>query len=185
MVKKIFLLLALMISLTANVEAADEDLPFDVVAAVYPEDKTSFLALIKMKPNDGLGFMVAQKGLDPIGLVPYSRKTYDFYLATDEYVSHPPLIFTMIIANAKRGQADDELGAWKDDRTHVLPVYAMFDFKDGQVICEKPFYSASELNASHYQAKIQNAEHERLIEIFMTYMPHLQKFVAGKNISLP
>ena len=186
MAKKIFLLLALILLSATNVEAADDDLPFDTLAVAYPADENSILALIKMKPNDSLGFMVAEKSLEPIGLVPYSRAVYDFYLTKDTTGNdYSPLIFTLVVANAKRGQADDELGAWEDERTHIVPVYALFDVRDGQIICQKPFYSASGLNPSHYHATIQNPNHTRLIELFMTQMPRLHELVAAQNISLP
>ena len=183
MAKKIFLLLVL-IFFAAPVEAADENnLPFDTLAVAYPADESSILALIKMKSDGSLGFMVAEKNVEPIGLVFYSRKVYDFYLNKDTY-GYPPLIFNMIIPQQQRGQLDDNLGEWNDN-VHILPVYALFDVKDGQVICEKSFTSGKGLNPSHYQARIQNPNHVRLIEIFMTHMPRLHEIIKSKNISLP
>lgn len=182
--KKIFLLLALIILSATNVEAADDDLPFDTLAIAYPVDESSILALIRMKSDGSLGLMVAEKSLEPIGLVGYSRAVYDFYLTEKTSAGYPPLIFNLVIPQQQRGQVDDDLGDWSDN-VHIVPVYALFDVKDGQVICQKPFYSASGLNPSHYQGRIQNPNHERLVELFMTYMPHLHESVAAQNISLP
>ena len=185
--KKIILLLALiLLTATTNVEAAEEEnnLPFDILAEAYSADENEAIAFIKTKPSGEYAFLAAAKDLGPVGIVPYSREMYNFYLDKNEQGNYSPVIFAMLIPQAERGQLDDELGEW-DDNLHVIPVYAIFDVKDGQVICEKPFYSASELKASHYQAKIQNPAHERLIEIFLTNLPRLHEVIDSNNISLP
>ena len=184
MAKKIILLLALIFLTATNVEAAEDDLPFDTLAIAYPSTENEMLALIKMKSDGKVGFMVAAKDLEPIGLIPYTRENYDFYLKKDVTGGYPPLISVIVIPRVERGQVDDDLGAWDED-VHIIPIYALFDVKDGEIICEKPFYSASGLNPSHYQGKIQNPNHERLIEIFMTNMPRLHKFIEDKGIALP
>lgn len=185
--KKIFLLLALiLLTATTNVEAAEEEnnLPFDILARAYSADENEAIGLIKTKPSGEYAFLAAAKGLEPAGIIPYSRDVYNFYLNKDQSGGYSPIIFAMLIPQAERGQLDEELGDW-DENLHIIPVYAIFDVKDGQVICEKPFYSASELKASHYQAKIQNPTHERLIEIFLTNLPRLHEVIESKNISLP
>lgn len=184
--KKIILLLALILMTMTNVEAAEEEnnSPFDILAEAYSADENEAIAFIKTKPSGEYAFLAAAKGLDPAGVVPYSREIYNFYLNKDQSGGYPPVIFAMLIPQAERGQLDDELGEW-DENLHIIPVYAIFDVKDGQVICEKPFYSASELKASHYQAKIQNPAHERLIEIFLTNLPRLHEVIESNNISLP
>ena len=184
-VKKIFLLLALILLTTANVEAAEQsDLPFEPLATTYVEGEPhEMLALIKMKSDNSLYFMATAKGISSIGLAVYRRETYDFYLH-EAPTGYPPLIFGMILPEQERGQLDDDFGAWEEN-VHLLPVYALFDVKDGQIICDKPFYSASGLNPSHYQGTIQNPEFTRLIEIFMTHMPRLHEAVTAQNITLP
>lgn len=184
--RKIILLLAVIfLTATANVEAAEENnLPFDVVADAYSESGTEAIALIRMKTNGALALMVAAKDLSPVGIVPYTRKTYDFYLTPDEHGLYSPLIFEMLIPQSERGQLDDNLGEW-DETIHTLPIYALFNVQNGQVICQKPFYSAGTMNPSHYHDTVKNPNHERLIEILMTVMPRLHEVIAGRNISLP
>lgn len=185
--KKILLLLALiLLTATTNVEAAEEknNLPFDVLAEAYSADENEAIAFIKTKPSGEYAFLAAAKGLEPVGIVPYSREMYNFYLGKNEQGNYSPVIFVMLIPQAERGQLDEELGDW-DETLHIIPVYAIFDVKDGQIICEKPFYSASGLKATHYQAKIQNPAHERLVEIFLTNLPRLHEVIDSNNISLP
>lgn len=184
--KKIFLLLALILMTMTSVEAAEEEnnLPFEVLAEAYSADENEAIAFIKTKPSGEYAFLAAAKDLGPVGIVPYSREMYNFYLDKNEQGNYSPVIFAMLIPQAERGQLDEELGDW-DETLHIIPVYAIFDVKDGQVICEKPFYSASELKASHYQAKIQNPAHERLIEVFLTNLPRLHEVIDSNNISLP
>lgn len=185
MLKKIFLVLALILLTTANVSAAEENnLPFETLAATYTEGGREVLALIKMKDNDSIGFMVMARDIEPVALIPYEKKVYDFYLNPDEYGLYSPLITTMIIPNQMRGQVDDDLGDWNDN-VHFVPVYALFSVANGNVICERPFYSASGLNPSHYHGTIRNINHTRLIEIFMTQMPKLHEVIQAQGIMLP
>ena len=107
-----------------------------------------------------------------------------FYLNKDSYGYYSPLIFEMFLPGQERGQLDENLGEWKEI-SHFVPVYALFDVEDGKVICQKPFYSATMRNPSHYHDTIKNPTHERLIEVFMTQMPRLHEIVNEKNISLP
>lgn len=185
MLKKIFLIFALIIFTASSVEAADENnLPFDSLASTYVEGGREFLNLIRMKDNGELLFMVAARKVQGIALVPYSRSVYDFYLNQDQTGSYPPLIFGMMFPDEQRPQIDDNLGDWQGN-LHLLPVYALFEVKDGQIICDKPFYSARGLNPTHYHGTIRNTDHEKLIEIFMTHMPRLHEIIAAQNISLP
>ena len=182
--KKIILLLALIILTAANVEAAENDLPFDTIATTYAEGETDAISLIKGKTEDSMAFLVAGENIQGVALIMYSRKVYDFYLNKDSYGYYSPLIFEMFLPGQERGQLDEDLGEWKEI-SHVVPVYALFEVEDGKVICQKPFYSATMRNPSHYHATIKNPTHERLIEVFMTQMPRLHEIVNEKNISLP
>ena len=182
MAKKIFLLLVL-IFFSANVEAADEP-NFDELATTNTEGATEFLSLIKMKDNGAFHFVAIDETTKSLGMVKYSSDLCEFYQRRSSYGDFPPLIFLLILPERERGQFDDDLGAWIE-KAHILPVYALFDVKDGQVICEKSFTSGKGLNPSHYQARIQNPNHVRLIEIFMTHMPRLHEIIKSKNISLP
>ena len=183
-VKKIILLAALILLTVTSAEAAEEpDLPFDNVASTYTKGETEMLALVRMKADGALLFLVMAEDAQGIGLVPYSTELYNFYLNKGD-TEYPPLIFGMMLPNQAREQVDDDLGDWNND-LHMLPVYVLFTVKDGKVICQKPFYSAAGLNPSHYQGRIQNPTHIRLIEIFMTHMPRLHEVVQAQGITLP
>lgn len=182
--RKLILLLALMMLSATCAAAPNNNLPFDPLATTASEGDSGALTLIRMKDTGELCFLVADNKLHALGMVPYTSRIYDFYLRKDKS-DYPPFIFQMVIPMESRGQLDDNLGEWQEN-FHLLPVYAEFDVKSGgQVICNKPFYSASGLDASHFQAKIQNPNHERLIEIFLTHMPRLHKLIRDQSISLP
>ncbi len=182
--RKIILLLALIMMSATCAAAPDNGLPFDPLATTYAEGDSGALTLIRMKDTGELCFLVADNKAQALGMVPYTSRIYDFYLRRDKS-GYPPFIFQMVIPMESRGQLDDDLGEWQEN-FHLLPIYALFDVKTGvQVVCNKPFFSASGLNASHFHARIQNPNHERLIEIFLTHMPRLHKQVRDQSISLP
>lgn len=185
MAKKIILLLALiLLTMTPKVDAAENDLPFNFLATTYVEGGShEVLALVKMKNSGALAFMVSAKDVKNIAMIPYSYDFYNFYMRKDQYDDCPPLIFTMLVTGQERGQSDDNLGEWKDD-LHFIPVYALCNVKDGQVICSKPFYSTTSMESTHYHDTVKNPDNTRLIEIFMTHMPRLHEAVQAKGINL-
>ena len=69
----------------------------------------------------------------------------------------------------------------------MIPVYALFDMQNGQMIFDAPyFYSGEEtLTPSHYHSNITEDVHTRLIKIFMTHMPELHNQVQARNVELP
>ena len=179
MTKKIFLILALIFfTATTNVEAAENGFPFDILASTYSDGATEALTLVKAKSNDSLGFAVIDFSAKEIAFADYSRGLYEFYLQQD------PILFALLLPDQERGQLDDNLGAW-NNKFHIIPVYATFNVNNGQIVCEKPFYSASDPNAEHFQAPIQNPKHTRLIEIFLTQMPRLHEVVQAQGLNLP
>ena len=183
--KKIFLLFALILLTTANVAAAeDTEIPFDTVATTYTDGAREMLALVKMKSDGTPAFIVMAEEVQGMGLVPYTKELYDFYLNKTEFGDYPPLIFGMLVFNQERGQLDDDLGAWKEGM-HLIPVYAMFHVENGQVVCGKPFSSATDVNSTHFHATIQNPNHIKLVETFMTQMPRLHEIIQANNIALP
>lgn len=185
MTRKIILLLAVVMLAAANVEAApDNGLPFDPLATTASDTDSGALTLIRMKDTAELCFLVADNKAQALGMVPYTSRIYDFYLHKNSSGGYSPFIFMMVLPMEIRGQIDDDLGEWQEN-FHLLPVYALFDVKNGQVICEKPFYSASGINPSHYQGTIRNPNHERLVEIFLTHMPRLHRLIRDQHISLP
>lgn len=184
MAKKIFLLLALILLTFTSTEAADDDLNFEPIMTTYTDGSTAALTLIRMKDDGTLYFVAADTSINTIAFVPYSRKVYDFYLNKDEYGGYPPLIFAMALPMSERGQLDDDLGDWKD-KVHVIPVYALFNVTDGQVICDDEFYSATSMESTHFHDKIKNPNHTQLVQIFMTHMPRLHELLDAKGINLP
>ncbi len=179
MAKKIILLLALILFTSMNVEAADNE-TFDELASTYVEGDSSSLTLIRMKADGTLFLVSADSTSKSVAFVPFSRNVYDFYVAPNQ----SPLIFDMAVMFQERGQIDDDLGIWEED-IHLVPVYALFSVQGEQIICEKPFSSASGVNPSHYQAMIQSPNHIQLIEILMTHMPRLHEQVAANGVTLP
>ena len=185
MARKIILLLAL-IFFAANVEAAppDNGMPFDPLATTASENDSGALTLVVMNDTNELCFIVADNKARALGMVPYTNRIYDFYLRKDSSGGYPPFIFMMVLPMETRGQLDDDLGEWQEN-FHLLPVYALFDVKNGQVVCQKPFYSKSSLQSTHYHDTIKNPNHERLIEIFLTHMPRLHRLIRDQHIALP
>lgn len=182
--KKIFLVLALILLTFTSAEAADGDLSFDPIMTTYTEGSNDALTLIRMKDNGSLFFVAADTTTNAFAFVPYSRKLYDFYMNKDEYGGYPPLIFAMMLTETERGQLDDNLGEWQD-KVHIVPVYALFNVKDGQVICDDEFYSATSMESTHFHDKIKNPNHTRLVQIFITHMPRLHELLDAKGITLP
>ena len=184
MLKKFIMLFALIMLTVSSVNAADnEDLNFEPLATTYSENNSASLTLVKIKDDDSIFFAVADSPTSTMAFVKYSPELYNFYLKKSEY-GYPPLIFTMMIPMQERGQLDDNLGAW-DNSVHLIPVYALFNVENGQVICDKPFFSADSLESTHFHDTVQNPNHTRLIEIFMTHMPRLHEEVNSKSIVLP
>lgn len=184
MAKKIFLVLALILLTFTSAEAADGDWNFDPIMTTYAEDSKDALTLIRTKDDGSLFFVAADTTTNAFAFVPYSRKLYDFYLNKDEYGGYSPLIFAMMLTETERGQLDDNLGEWQD-KVHVIPVYAMFNVKDGQVICDDQFYSATSMESTHFHDTIKNPYHTRLVQIFMTHMPRLHELLDAEGITLP
>jgi len=185
MVKKFFLIVALVLS-TAIVHVQAADLPFDVLAIADENSSREMLALIRMKSDGEIYIMPTAElpdGNGELALVPFVPEVYNFHLRKDEYGDPPPLIFMMLLPNEKHGLPDEALGEWRDG-VHVIPVYALFEVNGEQIICQKPFYSATSMEATHFQATIQDPLHTRLIEVFMTQMPHLHQAVQANGIKL-
>ena len=79
---------------------------------------------------------------------------------------------------------DVDFGIWEED-IHLLPVYALFNYVNGEVQLESYLSSGNGLNPSHYQGRILSPLHTKLAEIFITKMPELHKIVENEGIVLP
>ncbi|MCR5834229.1 MAG: hypothetical protein K6G55_06240 [Selenomonadaceae bacterium] len=184
MLKKFVLMIALIFATaTANCYAAESELPFGFVGTTYQQGDKNFLALVSMKSNKSLFFMVANESGKTV-FVPYSKDLYEFYLKTTSDGKRLPIAFPILITNQERGQVDDNLGQWRD-KSHYIPVCVTFDYKDGQVICEKPFLGATSDKPKEFNTPIQSQDTTNLIEVFMTKMPLLHKKFDADGVKLP
>ena len=183
--KKIILLLALiLLTATTNVEAAENDSPFDILASTYTQGSTEALALAKLKTNGDFYFMIATQD-GQAALVPYSRKIYDFYINKSSDGHYPPLIFLLTMFNQQRGQIDDKLGEWKDN-IHAIPVYVLFNVENNQLQVNETIWSGEgTIKPSHFHSEIKNPNHIRFIKTFISHMPILHEQVDSKGIKLP
>ncbi len=183
-VKKIFATLALI--LFTSTTCAASDLIFEPLAAVgYRDSDKQILMLIRTKDNGELFFMPFDAETESGAFIKFDRKIYDFYLNRGEHNLYSPLMFVMATTR-QSDPVDDKLGIWQGD-THLIPVYAIFDVRDGQIIFDAPyFYSGEEtITPSHYHSNIQNPIHTRLIKTLMTKMPLLHAEIEAKGIALP
>ena len=182
-IKKFFVTLALIL-LTASTCAA-ENSQIEPLATGYVEGEKQVLVLIRNKTDGELYFAPFDAETQSGAFVKFDRKIYDFYLNRDNYGGFSPLMFVMITPR-QTDPVDDKLGVWKDD-VHLIPVYALFDVRDGQIVFDAPnFYSGEEtLTPSHYHSNIKNPIHDRLIKTLLTKMPLLHADVEAKGIALP
>lgn len=183
-VKKFFAALALIFfTATANVDAAESN--FETLAAGYVDGEKTILMLVREKSSGEIFFMPFDMETESGAFVQFDPKIYNFYLNKDEHNLYSPLMF--VLATTKMADtSDDALGTWNNN-VHFIPVYALFDVQDGQIVFDAPnFYSAEgTLTPSHYHSNIKNPIHALLIETLMTKMPLLHEDVQAKNISLP
>ncbi|MBR2520364.1 MAG: hypothetical protein IKE46_11365 [Selenomonadaceae bacterium] len=178
-VKKFFAVLALLL-LTSSICAAESN--FDILAAGHVDGEKQALMLIRNKTDGEIFFMPFDAEAETGAFVKFDRKIYDFYLNKGEY-GYSPLMFVMA-TTPQNDKSDDALGEWKDG-IHVIPVYALFDVKDGKIICESFSSGEKTIKPSHYHAPIKNPIHNKLIETLLTKMPLLHSDVEAKGIVLP
>ena len=176
-VRKISVSLILAALISFNVCYAEK-----ILADTSKKSDAYFLALVK-NDNDSLLFYIYDNAGNEMAFIPYNRDLYDFYLTQDEYGLYSPAIFKMFIRE-NPGGTDTDLGAW-EGYMHILPVYALFDYVDGKILIEYPFWSGEVLNPSHYHNAIKEAVHTKLLEVFLTHMPTLHEAVEAKGIILP
>lgn len=147
----------------------------DVVASTAPDSDSWLLAIMK-EGNDHI-FVVFNGKTEQGAIIPYDRNLYNFYLGES------PLIFVMAVHDSPR-DVDVDLGEWADG-FHLLPVYALFNYQNGNVTIESYLSSGAGLNPSHYQGRIQSPYHIKLAEVFLKRMPDLHKAVESSGVVLP
>ena len=181
--KKFFVTFALIL-LTASTCAAAES-KFEPLATGYVEGEKQILMLIRDKNDGELYFMPFDSETESGAFIKFDRKIYDAYLTRNSYGGFSPLIFVMATTR-QSDPVDDKLGVWKGNM-HLIPVYALFDVRNGQFVFDAPnFYSGEDtLTPSHYHSNIKNPIHDRLIKTLITKMPLLHADVKAKGIALP
>lgn len=180
-VLKRFLAVLVLILLTSSICAAEES-NFDILAAGYVDGENQALILVRNKTDGELFFMSFDAESETSAFIKFDRKIYDFYLNKGEY-GYSPLIFVMA-TTPQNDKSDDALGEWREN-IHLVPVYALFDVKDGEIICKNFSSGEKTTKPSHYQALIKNPIHNKLIATLLTKMPLLHKDVEAKGIALP
>ena len=179
--KKFFATLALLL-VTASTCAAAES-TFELLAAGHVDGEKQILMLVRV--GGEICFMPFDSEANTGTFVKFDRKIYDFYLNRDSDGTFSPLMFVMVTTR-QSDPVDDKLGVWKGEM-HLIPVYALFDVRDGQFVFDAPnFYSGEDtLTPSHYHSNIRNPIHTRLIKTLMTKMPLLHAEIEAKGIALP
>ena len=182
-IKKFFVTFALIL-LTASTCAAAES-KFEPLAAGYVEGENQILMLIRNGDDGELYFMPFDADANMGAFVKFDQRLYNFYTRRSKDGDFAPLMFVML-TQRQSDPVDDALGVWNGD-THLIPVYAIFDVRDGQIVFDAPnFYSGEgTLTPSHYHSNIKNPIHDRLIKTLLTKMPLLHADVEAKGIALP
>lgn len=148
----------------------------EMLATTATENDPWSLSLVKTDNNE-YAFLVLNFQTEKGAIIPYSQDNYNFYFKDS------PFIFLMAVIDSPK-DVDKDLGEWRSD-FHVIPIYALFNYINGNVMLESYLSSCKGLSASHYQARIQSPYHLKLAEVFLTHMPALHKAVEDGNVKLP
>lgn len=169
--KKFFApVLGILLLMTATCSATE------MLATTATENNPWSLSLIKSDGGE-YAFLVLNFQTEQGAIIPYNRNNYDFYLKDS------PFIFLMAVKDSPK-DVDNDLGEWRGE-FHVIPVYALFNYINGNVVLESYLSSCNGLSASHYQGRIQSPYHIKLAEVFLTQMPALHKAVEDGEVKLP
>ena len=181
--KKFFVTLALLLVTASTCAAANSNM--EPLAAGYVDGEKQILMLVRDKNDGGLYFVPFDSETETGAFVKFDRKIYDFYLNRDSDGTFSPLMFVMATPR-QADPVDDKLGVWNGD-VHLIPVYAIFDVRDGKIVFDAPnFYSGEDtITPSHYHSNIKNPIHDRLIKTLLTNMPLLHADVEAKNVAFP
>ena len=174
--KKFFAALIFSLLICVNNCNADE------ILAVTETPDNWALTLVKTDGGAYL-FYIIEEETEKQAFVPYDRKVYDFYLHRDSDGIFSPLIFNLFTMQGPT-DVDSEFGTW-ENRMHILPVYALFEYDGEKVFLESYLSSGEGLHPSHYQGRIKSPFHIKLAETFVTQMPAIHKIIDEKGITLP
>ena len=148
----------------------------EVLATTAAENNPWSLSLIKTDADE-YAFLVLNFQTEQGAIIPYNLDNYNFYLKDS------PFIFLMAVKDSPQ-DVDKDLGEWRGG-FHVLPVYALYNYVNGNVMLESYLSSCQGLSASHYQGRIESPYHQKLAEVFLTHMPALHKAVESGGVVLP
>ena len=182
-VKKFLLSILFALFLTFNVSSVQAVESLDMLATTASSSDPWSLSIYK-DDEGNYGFVIYNLQTEQTAIVEYERDIYNFYLNKKPGSSYyDPLIFIMMVADSPR-DVDADFGEWDDD-IHLLPVYALFDYVNGNVVLDSYLSSGAGLYPSHYQGRINSPYHIKLAEVFLTHMPALHRAVEDAGVYLP
>lgn len=133
--------------------------------------------------NGNKGFIVCNYNSSQIAWVLFDLKTYHFYEQKSTYGSgYDPLMFKLMIFNDTRGK-DQNAGVWEENH-HILPVYALFEVKNGQVVPGMLSTGEKTLAPKHYHSYLHEDKNVNTINLFLTEMKSLHNDIEIRGISL-
>lgn len=148
-----------------------------MIASTADDGDDWSLGIMKSDKDEYVFLVMNNKDFAQGAVIPYNRNSYDFYL------DKSPFVFMMAVAGSPK-DVDNDLGEWRDDM-HLLPVYALYSYENGQVKLDGYLSSCQGLSSSHYQGRINSPYHIKIAETFLTKMPALHKVVDSNGIKLP
>ncbi len=168
------------ISKTQKILDAKLDRNGTVIASTLGHSGNGFLAIINN--NGEYGFVINDEKNHQIAEVPFSFKTYNFYLNKDgKYL--PPVIFNMDVLTDNTDD-DMKLGQWSGPN-HIIPIYAVFKLDQYNNILPGMLTSAQGLTPSHYQAHLKEQKNVDTANLFLTEMKTLHQYVEDNKVSVP
>lgn len=149
-----------------------------VLASSYRGHQKNSLSLVSA---GGLRFVIYNAVDNQVAYVDYDSKIYHFSRASGVY--HSPVVFVMDIQNAVRDK-DAEAGLWLKT-THKIPIYALYDVQNGQIVPGRLTTAQGVVRSSHYQAFLYDQKTVNTANILLTEMDALAESVNLHHISLP
>lgn len=150
-----------------------------VLATSYGHSNKGVLALVKT--DMGYRFAVYSYPDEKAAFIDYSSSIYNFYFNADEGMTDP-LIFTMEIPDDERDK-DVNAGIWEGS-DHFIPVYALYDIKNGVIIPGLLSTGEETLEPSHYHSYFYETKNVNIINLVLTEMQALHEDAQKKNIDV-
>ena len=154
----------------------------DVVASTLGHSEDGFLALVR--DNGSYNFIIDDKKNDRIAEVPFSLKTYNF--AQQKYDNsdmREPAVFKMSVYQDEQDK-DVKLGQWFGKK-HIIPIHALFNLDQYGNVLPGMLNSGWGPNPIHYHSYLQEQKNVDMVNIFLTEMKTLHKYVDDNKVSIP